>query len=395
MEEEPGFYAISTMIARKLAGELTREEQTELDRWIDESPENKKVHDLAIDPVYRQQRDRFVADIDVEAALQRVNHKIFKQRRRQMRLGWYSVAAAILFLCAATITFYVYRSGGDTTAREQATRIASGSSQAVVKLSDGRTVVLAGPGNQDSVFAEGGVDVLNDNGGLTYAAGSAGTDELVYNEILIPRGGEYTVTLSDGTKVWLNSETQLRYPVRFVKDKRVVELTGEAFFEVTPDADKPFIVKARGTDAIQVYGTQFNVNAYGDSPQSVVTLNEGSVSVTRANSRPVMLVPGQQAHWTAETPVAVASVDAAQFSAWKDGLLVFDNMSLQDISTLLSRWYNVTIVFEDEHLKTHRFTADIKRYGTFGDVLNVFEKTNLLSFEIDGATVRIRAKKAR
>lgn len=394
MQEDNALHSIASLIAKKLAGEMTGEEQFMLDQWIKESPENERLYAAVIDPVNKAERDAFLKDINVDADWQKLSDKVFNEKGgKQITLLWYKVAAAIAFLCVTTAAFYVGKKAVSTNSFEaQVAKIAPGTSQAIVKLHNGKTILLADSSNQDKKFEEAnGVNLYNTSGGISYDANEVASDELIYNEVIVPRGGEYKVTLSDGTKVWLNSETQLKFPVKFAASERAVELTGEAYFEVAHNAEKPFIVNTLQQARVQVYGTQFNVNGYEDNTQVYVTLNEGKVSVRKEGSDEVMLKPNEQAVLT--NNINIVKVDAAQFSAWKDGLLVFDNLSFDEITKLLERWYDVKFEFESEAIRNYRFTADIKRYSTFRDVLKFFEKTDQFNFEVEDKTIRILNKK--
>jgi transmembrane sensor len=393
MQEDNPPLTISTLIAKKLAGEMTGAEQQELDRWIAASAQNKALYESVIDPANRASRDALLKDIDVNAAWAEVSNKVFNNPP-QRSFSFYRIAASVTLLIAVGVALYIGMKPAAST-EAQAVLITPGSAQAMVRLHDGKTIALSDAANQNKQFQQSnGSGFFNSAGSLAYNGGNAAEGELFYNEIIVPRGGEYKVTLADGTNVWLNSETQLKFPVQFPATERVVELTGEAYFEVAHEAQRPFIVNTLQQARIQVYGTKFNINAYADLRKVAVTLNEGRVSVRKENGAELMLQPNEQARIYEDQPDGIArgTVDAAQFSAWKDGMLVFDNMSLGDISVLLSRWYDVEFEFENDKIRQYRFTADIKRYGTFHDVLKFFEKTNQIQFTMDGHTIRIRDK---
>jgi transmembrane sensor len=392
MQEDTTPLNVSTLIAKKLAGEMTEAEQQDLERWIAESGQNQAIYESVVDPANRATRDALLKEIDVNADWEEVQGRVFKDAPRRSFL-FYKIAASVTLLMAIGVALYLGMTPQANT-EEQAAMITPGSAQAIIKLHDGKTITLSDAANQNRQFQErNGSGFFNAAGNLAYSAGDAGKDELLYNEIIVPRGGEYKVTLSDGTNVWLNSETQLKFPVKFPAAERAVVLTGEAYFEVAHQSGRPFIVTTLQQARIQVYGTRFNINAYADLRQVAVTLNEGKVSVSKESGPELMLKPEEQAVVReGRNEIAQLTVDAAQFSAWKDGMLVFDNMSLNDISALLSRWYDVEFEFENDKIRDYRFTADIKRYGTFRDVLKFFEKTNQIAFTIDGRTIRIRDK---
>lgn len=398
MEGKLGPFVISTLIAKSVAGEVTDEEQVELQRWLDASPENRNIYNQILNPAYKQERDEFLKTIDASADWERVRAAAFAPKKgKQTWFSAYRIAAAIALVCAASFGLYTLLRNQDATPsfEEQVALIQPGQSQAIVKLHNGQTIVLSDSTNINKTFSEAnGTSLRNTQGALSYEADASSSDELIYNEVFVPRGGEYKLVLADGTKVWLNSETELTFPVKFASNERVVELTGEAFFEVAHDSKRPFIVNTPHEGKVQVYGTAFNVNSYEENNNVIVTLNEGKVSLRKANGSETLLKPDDQALLLKDSEmIKVTRVDASQFSAWRNGLLVFDNLSMEEISKLLSRWYNVDFEFDKEKLKHYRFTADIKRYGSFRDVLRFFEKTNQFEFQIEGKVIRVGEKK--
>ena len=192
--------------------------------------------------------------------------------------------------------------------------------------------------------------------------------------------------LSDGTKVWLNSDFELRFPVTFVGDRRNVEIEGEAYFEVAKDEGKPFHVLANGVD-IKVLGTSFNVMAYRG--HTITTLVEGKVCLTYKDES-VLIVPDWQAEVIAETgKILMREVDARNFTLWKDGVFYFENAALETIAERLSQWYDVNIIFNDEALKKLRYSVEMKRYNNIQDLLTKIEKTQKVKFLIQGKSVYI------
>lgn len=387
-------FNISTLIARKLSVEITEDEQAALDSWINASPVNRAIYEKAIDPKTKAERDRFVQTINVQEDWLKVEQQLRNSgSSKQVQMFWFRIAAAVVFLAVTLgIIFSQWqRPQSPQNFAQEIARINPGKPQATITLNNGTTISLSESNNQNKSFEESnGSSMFNANGVVSYG-GQSNTAELLYNEINIPRGGEYQVVLSDGTRVWLNSETQLKFPVAFVANDRVVELTGEAYFEVAHDSKRPFIVKTLESAAIKVYGTSFNINAYADNDNVAVTLSEGRVSVSKEKNDEVFLQPEQQAIITQEH-IAVSNVDVSSFTGWKDGLLMFDNLSMEEIAKLLSRWYDVEFEFENDNVKQFRFSADIKRYASFGDVLHIFEKTGQLSFEVHGKTIKVLSR---
>jgi transmembrane sensor len=385
-------FKISSLIARKLAAEITEDEQSELDRWINTSPANRSIFEITIDPKTKVERDRFVQSINVQEDWLTVKDKLSTSAKNQIHMHWYRIAAAILIVAAALGVFFSqwFKPQSREAFEQEIARIVPGTAQATVKLHNGETILLSEAHNQNKSFEEtNGAALYNANGSVSYRQGQNNAGELIYNEISVPRGGEYKLVLSDGTQVWLNSETRIVFPVQFITDERVVEVSGEAYFEVAHDSKKPFIVNTLKEAKIQVYGTSFNINAYADNREVAVTLSEGKVALSKKGNAKVFLKPDQQAIVNAGADISVNNVDASSFAAWKDGLLVFDNLSMEEIAKLLSRWYDVDFKFEDDKVKNFRFSADIKRYATFRDVLKIFEKTGQLSFEVHGKTINV------
>jgi ferric-dicitrate binding protein FerR (iron transport regulator) len=391
IEQSP--FHISSLIARKLASEITEDEESELDAWINASPVNKAIYETTIDPKTKIERDSFVQSLNVQSDWLTVQNKLPASKAgKHVQMYWLRVAAAVLVVAVALgVIFFQWERPQTKEAFEQeVARITPGTPQATVTLHNGQTILLSEVGNQNKLFEEAnGAGIYNANGSVAYREGQSESKDVIYNEINVPRGGEYKLVLADGTQVWLNSETRLKFPVEFNTNERVVELSGEAYFEVAHNIEKPFIVTTLSAAKIQVYGTSFNVNAYADSRAVAVTLSEGKVSVRSKNTNEKMLAPDQQALVTDGETISIRDVDASAFSAWKDGLLVFDNLSMGEISHLLSRWYNVEFEFENESIKDLRFSADIKRYATFRDVLEIFERTGQLSFEVHGKKIKV------
>lgn len=210
----------------------------------------------------------------------------------------------------------------------------------------------------------------------------------VYNTLYIPKGSEYSLVLADGTRVWLNSETTLRYPVNFIGMQRVVELEGEAYFEVASDSLRPFYIQMNG-NSIKVLGTSFNVSNYASDGSWKTTLVEGRVEIN--NSGLVYtLTPGD--HFTADRVTGetkIVKVNPLQYSSWKDGKIIFHDERLEDIIRMLSRWYDFEVFYIHSELKDWHFGGAINKYNSFDVVLHYLERTANLRFDIQGKTVMV------
>jgi len=232
------------------------------------------------------------------------------------------------------------------------------------------------------------------SGQVAYEASAAATanGELVYNTLTNPRGSQaVSLTLMDGTKVWLNAASSLRYPVAFTGSDRQVEITGEAYFEVVQDKQKPFKVK-KGNITVEVLGTHFNINAYDDEPSTNTTVLEGAVKVNAqlsGSTRSVILQPGEQAQVSRTDHLdKMRKVDLDAVVAWKNGTFQFKGASMQTVMRQLSRWYNVEISYEGV-IPEHRFVGKVGRDYNLSEVLAVLEASDV-HFKIEGQRIIVR-----
>lgn len=208
----------------------------------------------------------------------------------------------------------------------------------------------------------------------------------VYHKITIPRGGEYILRLADGTRVWLNSETELEYPVVFTKKQRQVFLKGEAYFEVAPDSLHPFIVKTEQQN-LRVLGTSFAIRAYANESVILTTLETGKVNI-HSKGQEVILTPGEQS-CLKDGNLTVAKVNTTLFTAWHKGIFIFQDQPLENILNTLARWYNIDIFYTNENLKDIHFTGELKRYDRIQDFLCKLEILEKVRFTIKGRTVTV------
>lgn len=320
----------------------------------------------------------FIEQYDAAQAWKRLQRK--KNRRQIRRVAYTSVAVAASFLLifAMAYTSLSYNFSQKETALSAATDSFPevGSRKATLTLDDGKEIDLGTKeGNIEST--EGTIAISKPNEALVYQDVKKETVKtLKYNTLTVPRGGEYLLVLADGTKVWLNAESSLRYPVSFL-DKREVSLIGEAYFEVAKDHKRPFIVNIAG-NKVEVLGTKFNVSAYPEN-KIYTTLAEGKVKIYNQEAS-VTLLPDQQAVMLETGNIEVENVDANLFTSWSQGMYEFRKTELGDIAAQLSRWYNVDICFNDEKLKHKRFAGVIFRNNELSFAIEVIEKVSNVSF---------------
>jgi transmembrane sensor len=303
---------------------------------------------------------------------------------------WFRVAATVVILAGA---FAIYNLTGKTNHKEdivktyQVTEQDPGSNKAVLTLADGSTINLESAAN-GMVSQQGQTKIVKHaNGQLAYEPSNQKGSEVFFNSVTTPRGGQYCVTLSDGSKVYLNAASSLRFPAGFDGKERKVELNGEAYFEVTKNAAMPFKVITSGKGEVEVLGTHFNVNAYPDEPTINTTLFEGSVKLTAlANQGSQILTPGEQAKLQRNGQISInKNADTEQAMAWKKGVFNFNNSDLEMLFRQLSRWYDVDVKFQGP-IQSREFNGEMQRDLKLTQVLKLLEKNNVFC-KLEGKTV--------
>ena len=265
--------------------------------------------------------------------------------------------------------------------------VKSGGNKAILTLSDGSSILLDSAQN-GSLTRQGNTKVLKINNGLlAYNADKSRPGEIIYNTLTTPRGGQYRVTLSDGTQVWLNAASSITFPTVFSGKERKVEVTGEVYFEVTKNAAMPFIVKKVNDDVrVRVLGTHFNVNAYDDESEMRITLLEGAVDVAKGDNHSI-LKPGEQARIINEKINVTDHADLDEVMAWKNGRFYFEEADIKTIMRQVEKWYNVEVKYEAD-IK-YSFVAEISRSENVSRLLNILELTRLVHFKIEGNKITV------
>jgi len=310
-----------------------------------------------------------------------------RTRKPVRRLSWVKYAAAIILICGVGAYWWMANrntknniSGNNNQSIAQ---IKPGGDKAILTLADGRTINLDSAAN-GNLANQAGVQIRKlASGQIAYEISSTQNEKVVWNTITTPKGGQYQLTLPDGTKVWLNAASSLRFPTAFTGKERRVEITGEGYFEVEHNAEKPFYVSVGKTE-VKVLGTHFNVMAYDDEEAKQITLLEGSVLVSQASNN-AKLIPGQQAKVAADINVT-NDVDLEQVVAWKNGAFVFgESMSMEEVMRQIARWYDVDVVFR--HKISGHIGGSVSRNANISEVLKILELTGAVKFEIDGRKV--------
>lgn len=389
---------IDQLIWRVLDGKASEGEIRELKGWIEEKESNreyfrqwKKIWNMTNGPtlsVTRKQREK-------ERFLKSIHQSYAGKVRKRRIIHYWPVAVSVVLLVGVFVGFALneWSQMKADQGIAQTERIVPGVKAELI-LSTGEKVCLA----QRSEFIEGMKEsgIRNDSlAGLNYVGakiqGKEIGEEIVYNTMQIPVGGFYQLKLADGTKVWLNSLTQLRFPVTFAGEERKVYLTGEAYFEVARDSVHPFIVATDEGMEVKVYGTEFNVDTYRKGMVKTTLVN-GKVGIrVSATGEEVRLSPNQMALFMRATQsIQVENVDPYGAVAWKDGKFVFEDEPIEEIMERLSRWYDVKVFYANERIKKHTFTGIITRFADISDVLHLMEETAAVEFRIQGDTVTVK-----
>jgi ferric-dicitrate binding protein FerR (iron transport regulator) len=306
---------------------------------------------------------------------------------RRRKMVYSSLAAAVVAGMIAT-GLYVSQSGKKAApvAAVHAKVLLPGSDKAMLTLADG-TVIPLDSGNNGALAQQGNTQIMNRNGALSYNAGGQGS-EVMYNTVATPHGGQYQLTLADGSRVWLNAASSIRFPTAFTGRERIVEITGEAYFEIVQQADMPFRVKVHNVE-VNVLGTSFNIMAYQDEQFIKTTLVDGAVQLKHGDNASI-LKPGLQASLSAkDEDFVIGQADLEQTLAWKEGKFKFRNTNIRTIMRQLSRWYDIEVSYQGD-VSDIDLTGVISRREEAGKLLKALEATQRVQFEVNGNNVTVK-----
>lgn len=324
---------------------------------------------------------------DVERGWKETQSKILRSNRNRLFRRGVSAVAAVA--AVAILTIFIFSPGNDLPQNISVISAEPGRNQAMLIMSDGSKVTLTDSSDIKITDVSGASISVVEGKTINYENTNIVKSQSAINTIVVPRAGIYSLTLSDGTKVWINSESKLSYPVAFNGEKREVTLSGEAYFEVAHNKNHPFIVHCNG-NRVEVTGTEFNTEAY-EGGKTTTTLVSGGVVLT-GNSGSVILTLGMQGIISGNE-ISTLSVNANQFSSWKDGLFEFDNITLGDIVMKLSRWYDVDFVFEDASLANFTFTATFPKNENLSFIVKLIERISSAQFSLTDGKVVVSSKK--
>lgn len=396
MKKFENVYQDAALMRRVLLGEADEAEQQELEKRLEECSDLRKIYEQlqnseTLKAAFKE-RQNYSSKKAYQSFLQKIGQvESEKQRRRSLHIRWYVAAAVVIF--AVGLSFYMLNSSSPK--EESRPLIQPGTQQAQLTLPDGSVIDVD---KKEVNVVVDGIQVKYKEGVLSYQSTVTTQHEeknveeqsAKSNELVIPRGGENTVILADGTTVHLNAGSKLTYPVRFVGKRRLVALEGEAYFDVAEDENHPFVVRTHLGDVI-VLGTAFNVNAYTNASVCYTTLVRGKVQFSAPNVEAITLLPGEQAVVSANGSEK-RTVDLEEYVGWVEGLYVFNNRSLGEIMETFERWYDIQVYYETEDLRNIAYSGSLKRYGTINSFLEALELTGDLTYKISGRNILIYGK---
>jgi hypothetical protein len=386
-------FRVAEWIAASLAGELTEEEERGLAEWKDRSDKNRRLYERVLDEENRRLKKEQFDSFSKESGWEGYRRK--QRRERRVGGGWIRFAryAAVLLipLCVA-LYLWLERTGDKAGLPVMVSHVIEpGGAKASLTLSTGDVVDLAAISG--AIRVDEGMVIQNRGSLLSYrdSADVTGTDSVVYNEVSVPKGGEYQLMLSDGTLVYLNSMTRIRYPVKFSGDTRDVELEGEAYFEVVRNEKKPFIVRTACYN-VTVLGTQFNITAYGDEELTSTTLVQGAVAISGkgVTGAKRLRVDERFVLDKATGKERVEKVDVSYYTAWKDGKFRFRDVRLEEIMRVVERWYDVTVEYDGDEVKDFRFGFNMSRHETIEPLLRIFELNGKVKIDRIGKVLKVK-----
>lgn len=370
---------------------LTRREELndeEVTAWLKEKNHVELLDEIA---AIRQKLSGQSYGENGEEEFLHLEKSIYDQKSRRMTLRW-SIAASIILL----VGLFVGRTINGVRDMHEEQELAKnvmqpGTSKAILMMADGKEVVLE-QGQNLNILLNERVRVATSNRGIVYEEHGKGVVTEEYNKLTTPIGGEYSLVLSDGTKVFLNADSELKYPVEFSDGKRIVDLKGEAYFEVHKDSLRPFVVRVNGAE-VTVLGTSFNVNTYGDDGQIYTTLVNGAVRVSSVkNGQAEVLKPGMQSVMDVQSgQLTVREVDVEPYVAWREGRFVFRAMTLDLIMRQLQRWYDFEVFYQNPEMAEKRFGFKLEKYEHVDSLLKILELTGEVKFEMLGKSLTVKS----
>ena len=378
------------LVFAQLLGMETEQERRQLDEIVvPDSKEKLLLDEMSSGEDYLRRR-QMIEDIDVDRELERV----MRPRRRRLSVLLGRVAAVLLPLLLGGTAIYVMYSRNNASLKNVISLhdVEPGTLEAEPVTSDGTLRELQTAGNH--INEKDGSKIMVDSARLNYQDNRPeSVRELIYNKLLVGRGHEYMLILNDGTRVWMNSKSELSYPVAFGENVRRVRLSGEAYFEVTKDSVRPFIVEVDRGFEVKVLGTHFNIKAYDTDDSYETTLVEGKVQVSQGHKTKITLEPSEQMVIGKDGRHEVRVVNTSYYTAWHEGWFYFNDESLEQVLIMIGRWYDVDFVFAKENLKEIAVTGKLKRFENLSVILKMLERTTGTELILENRIVKVDKKK--
>lgn len=381
---------IARLIFLHMQGLTNEMQERELHEWRTAAPGREELFQRMMSREYMEKRiSRFVKTEEEEEKRWQELRSKRSSGHSVRRIKWLPYAAAIALCLSVGGIFYFFGQEKQPEVLSVVEHdIQVPGYRAVLVLPDGRKVDLEDDTSRSHLLGKDSSLLVKANS-LEYRDINTPDTTEVFHALEIPRGGEYLLVLSDSTVIYLNSESTLSFPVKFQGGERKVYLTGEAYFDVKKDTERPFVVVAGGLEVL-VTGTTFGVRAYEDETDIQTTLESGKVTV-RTEGKSVNLVSNKQALFDKSTmKLVVRDVDVDLYLAWIDGRMVYDNCPLEKILTDLGRWYDINVFYTRDELRLYQFSLNMKKHETFTDVLELIGKTGDVQFEIKDNTVIVK-----
>lgn len=393
-QKEKNIFQLARIIAASLKGKTSDGDQQILEKWLSVSTKNKKIYDEFKDGKRLEQKIVESQQINWEEDYQ---HFTLKRQHlhKKKRIKTFVRYAAILTLPIMAAGIFLL---------PKKDRQAAVSISEIIKPGERKAVLITGGGEKITLSDSTRLPIREQNGMIVNIANNKvsyilpedsllSPESPIFNTLQIPRGGEYYLKLADGTEVWLNAETEIRYPVKFTGDKRVVYLDGEAYFTVAPNKEKPFEVVSTHA-SVTVLGTQFNFRAYPDEPTVSTTLVSGSVIMQSEKfKQQIKLTPGEQGNLEiSSSNFSKQKVNTYLYAAWKDGRFAFRDARLEDLFNILARWYDLNVFYLSPQVKEIRFTGDLNKTDDFTSILKIIEQNERVIFTVNKRTVSIQLK---
>jgi transmembrane sensor len=376
--------------------------------WIEASKDNEEIHKVLSAAWQTYEPDAIMPEEISEKILSAIfsnTEKTFAGEEKNTPVinihgikKWWrpAIAAASVIIFLTGISYFFLKPGNEKIVAKNTTApvklindVKPGGSKAILTLSDGSEIVLDSAAS--GVLANQGNTRISKlpGGQISYNTNGLAVSEVLYNKMTTPVGGLYQLLLPDGSKVWLNSSSSIRYPTRFAGKERAVEITGEAYFEVAKNAAMPFTVKINDNASVQVLGTHFNINAYSDEAEIKTTLLEGAVKISQGTSSS-LLKPGQQARVNKTGSVKViADADTEEAVAWKNGNFQFNSTDIVTVLRQASRWYDIEIVYAGNKIPDDKFTGKLPRAVNLSSLLKWMQWSDV-HFKLEGKKLIIQ-----